>query len=186
MHMCRHDDGGMDLQALAVETQQAIGNDLPHIRSGQRPRAHAGIQPGVVPFAEPAVVFLPLPVIPGLGIGLTPQGKLLLPCSQLVLGNGVRQPETDPVDGAVQMPMRQVAAGYLEGRIGIRGGKGWGRESTGRNACRTLQRRQARMPVVHWDIDRQECLSHLGCVRFHAVITSLTKAHLTLDRVPGQ
>ena len=86
MHMCRHDDGGMDQQAIPVETQQTIGNGLSYIRSGKRPRAHAGIQPGVVPFAEPAVVFLPLCLVPGLGIGLTPQGKFFIPCAQLESG----------------------------------------------------------------------------------------------------
>ncbi len=117
MDMGGHDDGGMDQQAVAVETQQAIGNDHSCIQTGQRPRTQTGIQPSVVPLAEPAVIFLPLTIFPRFGVELTPEGKFRFPGAQLLLGNGVRQPETDPIDGPVQVPMRQATASDLKLRI---------------------------------------------------------------------
>ena len=79
MHVRGHDHRGMDQQAVAMEAHQTIGHCGANVFTRQRPRSRSGVQPRFVAVAEQTIVFLPLPLVPGIRVGLAPQRPVLSP-----------------------------------------------------------------------------------------------------------
>lgn len=110
MHMVGHDDGGVKLQAVAIETGQAGAHDFADIGTGQGAAAVAGIEPLLDAFVETGLVVGDLSGSPRFWIFLEPRRAFVTELDEFGVGQRVREAEGDPVACAIAPPMGKVAA----------------------------------------------------------------------------
>ncbi len=108
--MVWHNHSGMHHQALAIELEQTGFDGIPHVGTGQRTGAHAGVEPLFEFLAEAFIVFVPSVVVPRLGVHRLPCVALGFPGIEFGLRQRICHPKSDPVDGTISFPVREVAS----------------------------------------------------------------------------
>ena len=68
VNMRRHDDGRVQQQSVAVETQYATLDGFTYIRPSQGSASHTCVEPSLDPTTETPIIFLPILLAPRFGM----------------------------------------------------------------------------------------------------------------------
>jgi hypothetical protein len=107
--MVGHDDSGVKIQAVSVESSQTCTHRFANIGSSQCATAVAGIERLLHAFAKKVVVVALLFEGPRLWISFEPGVSFRAKLTQFGLRQRVSDAECHPVDRALTAPMRKIA-----------------------------------------------------------------------------